>query len=283
MAKRALCLGINEYKLDAVKDLRGCVNDAQAWQTLLVDHFDFAADDVKVLVDKQATRSAVLDGLKTLLAGAQTGDVLVFINSSHGSYTFEKGEDGDEPEGVDEVLCTHDYGENLLVDDDIREIISTLPAGVNLTVISDSCHSGELTRDAGVIEEDYVLGRSVDPKQVDQPALDSGNRQTVIREAAAIHKEKFPESGMRELLLSACRPDETAQEAVFEGNVRGAMTYFAIAAIQEANYQMTWRELHKAVDQRIQAHFSTFGDNRFSIQKPQLEGTDANKDRQIFT
>ena len=40
MTKKALCVGINDYPI-AGMDLKGCVNDAKAWSTLLRKHYDF--------------------------------------------------------------------------------------------------------------------------------------------------------------------------------------------------------------------------------------------------
>src|SRR5207247_9505185 len=84
MAKKAFCVGINDYPIDGA-DLKGCVNDAESWGSLLRDHFDFPSADIRVVTDAEATKANVLAGLKDLLAGAGQGDVLVFTNSSHGS------------------------------------------------------------------------------------------------------------------------------------------------------------------------------------------------------
>ena len=92
MAKRAFCVGINDYPYDG-SDLNGCVNDARAWATLLTEHFDFATSDVNLITDAQATKTAMKSGLKDLLAKARSGDVLVFTNSSHGTYVAEEGGD----------------------------------------------------------------------------------------------------------------------------------------------------------------------------------------------
>src|SRR5688572_4415339 len=102
--RKALCVGINDYPYDG-SDLNGCVNDANAWATVLKDHFNFASNDVTVILDARATKKAIMDGLKALLAGAASGDSLVFANSSHGSYVADK--DGDE-ERYDEILCPYD-------------------------------------------------------------------------------------------------------------------------------------------------------------------------------
>ena len=142
MKKKALCIGINDYPYDG-GDLNGCVNDANDWAQLLTEHYDFPKPDIKMLTDAEATKSNILEGIKTLLKGAQNGDVLVFTNSSHGSYTPDKS--GDEPK-YDEVLCPYDVKDNVIVDDELRELFSDIPSGVHLTVISDSCFSGTVTR-----------------------------------------------------------------------------------------------------------------------------------------
>ena len=104
MTKKALCVCINDYPYDG-SDLNGCVNDARAWADLLVSHYDFPSANVKLLFDSQATKANVLAGLKALLAGAKAGDVLVFTNSSHG--TYQPDTSGDEPK-YDEALCPYD-------------------------------------------------------------------------------------------------------------------------------------------------------------------------------
>ena len=91
MTKKALCVGINDYPI-AGMDLKGCVNDAKAWSALLRKQYDFPSADVRVLLDKAATHEQVIDGLKALLAGARSGDVLVFTNSSHGTYVADDGQ-----------------------------------------------------------------------------------------------------------------------------------------------------------------------------------------------
>jgi hypothetical protein len=147
MTKKAVCVGINDYPYDG-NDLNGCVNDAKAWAELLISSFDFPQADVKLLLDAEATKSNILTHIKVLLTGARSDDVLVFTNSSHGSYIADTS--GDEPL-YDEVLCPYDIADNALVDDELRELFADLPKDVRLTVVSDSCFSGTVTR-AAVID-----------------------------------------------------------------------------------------------------------------------------------
>jgi len=54
--------------------------------------------------------------LKNLLKGSKSGDLLVFTNSSHGTYIEDQS--GDE-EMYDEALCPYDCQDNLIVDDEL--------------------------------------------------------------------------------------------------------------------------------------------------------------------
>ena len=141
MAKKALCVGINDYPYDG-SDLNGCINDAMGWAELLVGHYDFPASDVRLMLDAEATKANILAALKNLLAGAKSGDVLVFTNASHGTYIADTS--GDEPR-YDEAICPYDCATNLIVDDELRELFTGLTKGVHLVVISDSCFSGTVT------------------------------------------------------------------------------------------------------------------------------------------
>ncbi len=141
---KALCVGINDYPYEG-NELNGCVNDAKAWTSTLNKNFGFASSDIKILLDSQATKKNALDALKSLLAGANAGDHLVYTNSSHGSYAADTS--GDEAT-YDEIICPYDIDANQIVDDDLRNLFQNLPKGVNLTVILDNCFSGTATRAA---------------------------------------------------------------------------------------------------------------------------------------
>ncbi|HKO44833.1 MAG TPA: caspase family protein [Pyrinomonadaceae bacterium] len=262
MTKKALCVGINDYPFGEANDLRGCVNDANDWASLLKNSFGFT--DVKQLLDAQATKANILAGLNDLLAGAKAGDVLVFTNASHGTYRADT--DGDEPK-FDEAICPHDTDMDLLVDDELRELFKKIPSGVSLTVISDSCHSGSVTR---VVVSEYRRNRQLDPRVFGGTVLSPEELR-----AARAKKEKYPESGMKEILLSGCKSNQTSADAFIANDYHGAMSYYAIEVIREAGNNITYAELHERLLEKLE-------EENYD-QVPQLEGTDENKNRQIFT
>ena len=266
MAKRALCVGINRYPRPEMA-LRGCVNDARAWAALLRGHYDFASTNVRVITDARATKAGMLRALGDLLVGCRRGDVLVFTNSSHGTYVADR--DGDE-QLYDEAIVPFDGDDGLIVDDELRTLVADVPAGVRLTVISDSCHSGSLTRDPFLDTPDHRRKRYVDPIALGRRGITDVRRRAVPRRTTT-----YPESSMRELLLTGCRADQYAYDARFGRRHQGAMTHHALAVIAAAGHRLTYAQLHRQLVPALR-------DSGYD-QEPQLEGRPAFKRRQLFT
>jgi len=95
MAKRVLCVGINDYP-GTDMDLAGCVNDAKDWKALLEQR----GYTVASLHDAKATKAAILSALRSLMAGSAAGDSLVFTFSGHGSWLPDASRD--EPDARDD-------------------------------------------------------------------------------------------------------------------------------------------------------------------------------------
>lgn len=254
--KKALCVGINDYP-GSGNDLRGCVNDANAWAALLRDNFDFASDDIKILLDAQATKQNILNGLRNLISNAEAGDILVYTNSSHGTYVADNSND----EEYDEAVCAYD--ENIL-DDEFRELLQTLPVDVQLTVILDNCHSGTGSR----------TPNPLDKKRFMKPG-ERGLPELTDFENAAPRASGLSEEEMNEILLSGCQANEVSWDVKIGNTFHGAMTYCAIQAIKEADFQITYEELQHRLQQIL--------DNGNYDQHPQLEGKASKKQRQIFS
>ena len=80
MSRRALCIGINNYP-GTDMDLAGCVNDAHDWREVLTAR-DF---QVEAMLDTQATKVAMVDAIRRLIASAVKGDQVVIAFSGHGT------------------------------------------------------------------------------------------------------------------------------------------------------------------------------------------------------
>lgn len=234
MPDKALLCGINNYA--SISDLRGCLNDVDDLQSLLVDVFKFDENNVKTLRDKQVTKSAVEKQWQWLLRGAKPGDRLVFHFSGHGSYTDDR--DGDEGEdGVDELICLYDMDwektGSYLLDDDLRRMTEQIPDGVFFTFLFDSCHSGTATKMA---PRPGVRTASLDPAK--RPLVDvetslarldvrGGARTASLRTAAeAVGGVISPESTEEErdvVLVRFVEPPAGVLETLRKSGVRRAM------------------------------------------------------------
>ena len=143
-SRNALLIGMN-YP-DTTYKLSGCVNDINTIEKLLIEKFNFK--NIVKLHDSSSilpTKINILLQLKLLLTQSNSGDVLFFHYSGHGSQI--KDINGDETDGMDEVIIPVDYFSNnsIIVDDEIKGIIQeNLKEGVKLIVLMDCCNSGTI-------------------------------------------------------------------------------------------------------------------------------------------
>jgi metacaspase-1 len=95
-----------------------------------------------VLLTKKATRAAMLASLRAAARALKAGDFFFMSYSGHGGQVADAN--GDEPDRQDETWCLYD---GQLIDDELYFELSRFAAGVRVLVLSDSCHSGSVTRD----------------------------------------------------------------------------------------------------------------------------------------
>ena len=154
---RALLIGIDEYR--HVSRLVGPVNDARAMKSFIVDRAGFDDDDVKMLLDSEATRENVLAAIDDwLIGGTEAGDEVFLFFSGHG---FQQPDaNGDEADRLDETLVPVDasVSENgtimaMITDDEVASLLGRL-TGRQTQVVIDSCHSGTGDR-LSVVGEDW--------------------------------------------------------------------------------------------------------------------------------
>lgn len=224
MAKKALCIGINDYP-GTDNDLAGCVNDAHDWADALTQR-GYA---VTTLLDSQATHDAMSQALTQLVTGAVPGDSVVITYSGHGTWVPDSS--GDEPDGRDEALCPYDLGTTgPLLDDEIGEIFARRAAGVHVLLISDSCHSGSVTRgreddlDPGLARARFMPLVSWMPAD-ELPATSS---------VPATRKTKGLVQSGGDLLLAGCTDQQFSFDTSFKGRPNGAFTYYALKTLREA-------------------------------------------------
>lgn len=250
MNKKAVFVGINYPGTDHA--LRGCVNDVLMMEDLLTNHFGFTdSRNKRTLVDSAATTQNILMSLEWLVADTKPGDVLFFHYSGHGSQIYNQNPLQDsERNGFDEMLCPIDldWDTKLIRDDDLKRIFDKVPEGVNLTVILDCCHSG------GGIDSTYryqPLGEAV--SDVDNFGKDFTNRSLPMPETMLkmvpmtrsrnVIQQQINHNNQRGLLVSGCQANQTSADAWIIDKYCGAATFVLIEAIQQHNYQISYKDI----------------------------------------
>jgi metacaspase-1 len=94
-----------------------------------------------VLLTKAGTRKAVLAGIRGAAAKLARGDLFLLTYSGHGGQIPDAS--GDEADKQDETWCLYD---GQLIDDELYFELGKFGPGVRILVLSDSCHSGTITR-----------------------------------------------------------------------------------------------------------------------------------------
>ena len=97
--------------------------------------------EVSKLLTRQGTRKAVLAGLRKAAKALKAGDLFFLSYSGHGGQVPDAS--GDEPDKQDETWCLYD---GQLIDDELYFELAGFASEVRILVLSDSCHSGTVTR-----------------------------------------------------------------------------------------------------------------------------------------
>ena len=95
-----------------------------------------------VLLSPQATVKNVVDQIAAAARDLAEGDFFLLTYSGHGSQMRDAT--GEETDGIDETWVLYD---RQLLDDELYALWGTFKPGVRIVVLSDSCHSGTMTRD----------------------------------------------------------------------------------------------------------------------------------------
>ena len=280
--KWALLIGVGDYIEGDRLDLKGPPNDVQMMEELLLTKFGYQAEQIRKLVDAEATKAQIIGTIRDwLLVKEKPGDTVLIYYTGHGSQVPDL--DGDETDGRDEVLCPADvrvgYPGNEITDDELNELFSQIEA-TDVTVIFDACHAGTGTRDFEFNSTPLEF-RSMD---LQYPEPEGGQRAfnfdgaeaDGIELPAATGTRAAGESSGNFTMIASCAPEETSASAMFyQGMSRiwsGVLTYNLVKALKDADGETTYEELMASVLRDVKKV------NR--RQTPQVEGNGA---RTIFS
>jgi hypothetical protein len=245
--RRALCVGINDFKHFPDAKLNGCVNDANDMAKLLKEVYGFGNTDIVTLTNAKATKKNVMKQLSAMVNDAKAGKLsyLVFSFSSHGTQIPDTSKD--EPDTADEVFCPYDLAQKgnqwdparIISDDELHDLFDQLPPSVQLEVFMDTCHSGTGLKN---IDFNMLLLRRMKPRYLPPPSYKAFAKDPrMVGLAKKLSKTKMSKdlapsastSKRKQIVLwSGCRADQTSADAFFDGRYNGAFTYNYIKIVR---------------------------------------------------
>ena len=95
----------------------------------------------QILLTKQATSAAVIGAIQQAAAKLKSGDIFFLSYSGHGGQVPDTNHE--EADRMDETWVLYDRE---LVDDELWALWGKFAAGVRIVMLSDSCHSGTMSR-----------------------------------------------------------------------------------------------------------------------------------------
>lgn len=272
----ALIVGVSDYihfqDVDG-GDLPGAERDASAMRDVLVARWGFQPENVRMLLNQDATRAAIEQGLTGWLKqNVQPGDQVLLYFAGHGSQVWD--ENGDEEDGLDETIAPADVSptspENDITDDVLGEWLRALPT-TSIVYIHDNCNAGTGTRSATPFSRARRLAR-------EPGALPGG---TTRRAIGQVEDQSGFDIASREVLeLAAAQPDQAAVDAYFPGAEGtepfhgGAFTTYLVQQLWRAPASASYDDVFVSVRESLKL-------NRFQ-QDPHISSEVPLKDAAMF-
>ena len=170
----SLHIGLNNVDVAAyafnVPPLAGCINDANDMRDLAQGR----GFRVRQLLDGAATSTAVIDAIQAAARQLTAGDIFLITYSGHGSQVPDPAEDDLRSE-------TWVLWDRQLIDDELYALWGLFEQDVRVVVISDSCHSGTVTRALEILtaQLSQATEHAFDQQLVDMRPADA-TRLTVL-------------------------------------------------------------------------------------------------------
>ena len=223
--------------------LNACEYDANAMEALATEQ---GFTPTKLLTT-DATRDAVLAGIRHAADKLTSKDVFFLTYSGHGGQIIDKNED--EIDGFDETWCLFD-GE--LIDDELYREWSRFEEGTRIVVLSDSCHSGTVAKAA------VPPPRGAKVMPIDLVRTVHEQNSSLYDPILAQPAVPLEEIRARLVLISGCQDNQYSMD----GPYNGAFTWALLRAWNDGTFKGNYRTLHSAVQAALP---ETQSPNLFSL------------------
>ena len=229
-----------------------------------------------LLKTSEATRDAVISHIRSAAKTLVSGDMYFLSYSGHGGQLPDLN--GDEYDLQDETWCLYD---GQFIDDELRLLWGEFAEGVRVLVLSDSCHSGTVTKMAFYGGPEGTAMRAVEPSTEGEPV-----QYRYMPPEAAMHTyrenrdfyDELAESLPEELLpikasvrlISGCQDNQLSRDGIFNGLFTGRL----LRVWSGGRFRGNYHDFHKKIlawmppNQSPNHDFIGTWDAVYDVQKP---------------
>lgn len=228
--------------------LQACEYDAKDMQTIA----EGKGFESTIMLSKEATAEAVTEAIRQAAGELDKGDLLFLTYSGHGGQVPDTNSD-EKGDGNDETWVLYD---RQLVDDELFSLWAGFDPGVRIFVLSDSCHSGTVTRDLfdalvpQIVEKGMVDAASPRTKDLPRDVQDATYRanEDLYRQIQSSH-ESGGDIDVRGsvILISGCQDNQLS----LDGDRNGLFTQTLLGVWDDGNWKGGHRRFWKAIGAKM--------------------------------
>jgi len=249
-------------------DLVACEADAEDMELLARS---LSYDNTSMLLTANATIDNVVNEVKKAASSLENGDIFFLSYSGHGGHIPDQG--NDETDGFDETWCLYD---GQFIDDELYSLWHLFKEGVRIIVLSDSCHSGTMTRNRFYGLNDFSNFDSVNNITYRFMPLAISNRTFERnREFYTQKKSLYTERNANELkcsvkLISGCQDNQNSADGAFNGLFTGTLLSVWKNGLFEGNYKKFYKKIGDLMPPDQTPNYIDIGkkNSTFNKQKP---------------
>lgn len=246
--KLALVVGIGKFRDSRINPLHFAANDARVFADALRNDCRF--DDVRTLIDDNATTVEIKNEIDNLAKKATPEDLAVVYFATHGS-----PEENDRA-GINYIV-TYDtdvdklYGTAFKMDDLLNDIKRRIPAE-RIVAFLDTCYSGGTFKD---LPSGWTRGRGLVVKSSGLPSesiekdLRKGRAEIKLKPSSS--KDARKPQGLGRAIIAASRQNEQSYEFAKEKGIQhGYFTYFLLQILRQKR-AVSVEDLYAQLKERV--------------------------------
>jgi len=230
--------------------LNFCESDASLMESIASK---MGYSKIEKIVNEEATRENVIDKINSAAEELIAGDIFLVTYSGHGGQVGDI--DREEADKMDETWCLFN---GQLIDDELFSLWKNFKEGVRILVISDSCHSGTVSKEA-ITDFNANFQQFLDQKQLVSRNMPLDHAVKVYKDNRQYYDNLSNGIGNKDdeikatvKLISGCQDNQKSYEGFGQGQFTDALN----TVWSDGSFTGNYSDFHAAILKFLPAYQS---------------------------